>query len=127
MRHSKAGYTLLETLLALACLALIGIPILTVFGAVSRLESASETVLEQTEFARSLIEEVTVTRSHLSESGLFGDRFAYEIVFTPEPLPQENQFGTALDLYRVSVVVDDISRGGNQFQEDYFIIGPRVE
>ncbi|SMX38160.1 hypothetical protein [Octadecabacter ascidiaceicola] len=127
MRHSDSGYTLLETLLALACVALIGIPILTIFGSVGRISSTSQVQLEQIEFARSLVEEVRVTRDRTPRHETYKGRYQIELSFQEQAIPENNRYAPVLALYQMTVTVDDLTSATQPFRGEYFVVGPQEQ
>jgi len=122
LRRHKSGYTLVESLLAIACLAMIGIPIVGLFARVNLVSTSSTVTLEQTEFAVSILEELDVTKNFVSRTEIYNGRYEIQISFQPETISLENRFSTSLELYRVSIEVDDMQSNVGPFRGEYHLI-----
>lgn len=108
-RAGDGGFTLLEALLASAALALIAIPILTGYSQATQLATRAEAQLEQTEFAHSLIEELTVAGPLEPVTSVYAERFAYDVTVEEETIDPTNRFAKILSFHRVTITVDDLT------------------
>lgn len=101
---------------------MIGIPIVGLFARVNLVSTSSTVTLEQTEFAVSILEELDVTKNFVSRTEIYNGRYEIQISFQPETISLENRFSTSLELYRVSIEVDDMQSNVGPFRGEYHLI-----
>jgi hypothetical protein len=99
--------TLLETLLAFAGLSTVLIGLYGGIIKTSRAERAAQTRLEDTEFARSLLEEYVITSPNLPKTETYSSRWSWEIRETPYDGPEENPLPSIFTLIKITALIEN--------------------
>jgi type II secretory pathway pseudopilin PulG len=114
---STSGFTLLETLLAAVALSLFAVAIIPSLANIASRTNERHLTLDRTEFARSFFAEYSSTGQSGSVTGIYEDRFAYNLEVTDQPPPEPGPFDEVIALYRLDLTVEDLRFGG----EDSFV------
>lgn len=103
-RRSERGFTLLESLLAVAMVALFAIPVLNAFSRAAVLDQGRIAGFELHEFAVSLLEESVGAGDFEARSGNYGDRFDFSVEVREVATEQASRFDDLIDHIEVTVV-----------------------
>lgn len=108
-REKTAGFTLLETLLASAAVALVAIPAMSAFSQAAKQNAERPALLAQFEFATSLLEERLAT-NHISDgAGIYEDQFTYNVQSSPFSVTHGTRFDESIAFTKVSIGVRTIT------------------
>lgn len=106
-RSNNAGFTLIEALLAVVVLSMFAIPIFSSYTRSVSVAVKSDQELTSIEFARSMFEEISVTRDRRERSGHYKDRFFYTVSTEAQSPLAETRFIDLLESVAIRITVED--------------------
>ncbi len=107
-QDGKAGFTLLETLIAFAIGTLVVSTGFVVVGQALIRHAQLEARLELSQFARATLTEYIVTHPVMANSGTYGEVWSWEIKEQPLPSPPLDDIGLPIRYVDVIVTVQRI-------------------
>lgn len=104
-REGKAGFTLLETLIAFAIGTLVVSTGFVVVGQALIRQAQLEARLELSQFARATLTEYIVTHPLMAKSGTYGEVWSWKIKEQPLPSPPLDEIGLPIRYVDVTITV----------------------
>ena len=117
------GFTLLETMIAMACLGIVLGSIYSLSTNLTRKQLEAKTEYELTMMARALLDEYVVTFPLMPTSGVYKDTWDWVIVENPQDVLEPTMHDHHFDFVAVSVHVK--RRGSNQEAQEYYTVVAR--
>lgn len=108
-------------------LALIALPTITAFSSAAQLNGPRIEQYDMHEFAVSLLEERVATRDLNSGSGVYEDRFAFEITAMPYSPDESTRYDDLIGFTQLTVTVDILRRNAHAVEVSQIIAHAAVE
>lgn len=111
-RHSR-GFSLLEALLAAAILAIFALPVLSAFSRAAEQGRPRTDQFDKFEFAVSILEERVALRDFSAETGVYENRFSFEVTAVPYQPETITRFDDLISFTELTVRADMIDDAGD--------------